>query len=73
MDYLYDRIIDGNRHLVRVAGLSTESPPTTRNGEKLASGSQFWQVDTGLLQMFDSTNGQWHNFAQFDTGAGGGT
>ena len=28
MDILYDRIINGNRHLIRAAGLSTETPPT---------------------------------------------
>lgn len=47
MDIIYDRIIEGNKHLIKAAGLSTEVPPTTRGGEKLASGSQYWQVDSG--------------------------
>ena len=69
MDILYDRIVSGNKHLIKAAGLSTEVPPTTRGGEKLASGSQYWQVDTGIVQMFDGKDGEWWNFAQFDTGA----
>lgn len=72
MDILYDRIINGNRHLIRAAGLSTETPPTKMGGVNLASGSQYTQVDTGIVQMFDSTNGEWHNFAAFDTGSTGG-
>lgn len=69
MDILYDRIIAGNKHLIKAAGLSTEVPPTTKDGETLASGSQYVQVDAGILQMFDGRDGEWHNFAQFDTGA----
>ena len=69
MDILYDRIISGNKHLIKAAGLSTEVPPTAMGGEKLASGSQYWQVDAGLVQMFDGKDGEWWNFAQFDTGA----
>ena len=68
MDILYDRILNNNRHLIKVAGLSTETPPTTRGGVLLASGSQFLQVDAGIIQTFDGTNGTWHTFAKFDTG-----
>jgi hypothetical protein len=73
MDILYDRIIEGNKHLIKAAGLSTEVPPTTRGGVLLASGSQYVQVDTGILQMFDGRDGEWHNFAQFDTGSSAST
>ena len=73
MDILYDRIIEGNKHLIKAAGLSTEVPPTTRGGVKLASGSQYVQVDAGILQMFDGRDGEWHNFAQFDTGSSAST
>lgn len=69
MDILYDRVIAGNKHLIKAAGLSTEVPPTTKDGVNLASGSQYAQVDTGTLQMFDGRDGEWHNFAKFDTGA----
>lgn len=69
MDILYDRVIAGNKHLIKAAGLSTEVPPTTKDGTYLASGSQYAQVDTGTLQMFDGRDGEWHNFAKFDTGA----
>lgn len=71
MDILYDRIITGHRHYIKAAGLSTEVPPTKIDGEFLASGSQYFQVDTGLVQMFDGKDGEWHNFAQFDTGSSG--
>lgn len=73
MDILYDRIISGNKHLIKAAGLSTEVPPTTMGGEKLASGSQYCQVDAGIVQMFDGKDGEWHNFAQFDTGSSAST
>lgn len=53
MDILYDRIIEGNKHFIKAAGLSTEVPPTQINGANLASGSQYAQVDTGTIQMFD--------------------
>ena len=69
MDILYDRVIAGNKHLIKAAGLPTEVPPTTKDGVNLASGSQYAQVDTGTLQMFDGRDGEWHNFAKFDTGA----
>lgn len=64
MTTLYDRIIEGNVHLIKAAGLSTEDPPVG-----VADGSQYWQVDAGIIQMFDATNQTWHNFAKFDTGS----
>ena len=69
MDILYDRIIEGNKHFIKAAGLSTEVPPTQINGANLASGSQYAQVDAGTIQMFDGRDGEWHDFAKFDTGA----
>lgn len=64
MTIIYDRIIEGNVHLIKAAGLSTEDPPVG-----VADGSQYWQVDAGIIQMFDATNQTWHNFAKFDTGS----
>lgn len=68
MDILYDRVIAGNKHFIKAAGLSTEVPPTQKDGVNLASGSQYVQVDAGTLQMFDGRDGEWHDFAKFDTG-----
>ena len=69
MDILYDRIISGGKHFIKAAGKSTEVPPTKIDGVYLASGSQYAQVDAGILQMFDGVDGEWHNFAVFDTGS----
>ena len=69
MDILYDRILADKKHFIKAAGLSTETPPASG----IASGSQYFQVDAGIVQMFDSKEGYWHNFAQFDTGSSGST
>ena len=64
MRILYERIIDGKKRYIKAAGKSTETPPT----ENIATGSQYAQTNAGIIQMFDETDGQWHNFAKFDTG-----
>ena len=68
MRILYERIIDGQVRFIKAAGKSTETPPTAN----IATGSQYAQVDAGIIQMFEETDGEWHNFAKFDTGADAG-
>ena len=68
MRILYERIIDGQKRYIKAAGKSTETPPTAN----IATGSQYAQVDAGIIQMFEETDGEWHNFAKFDTGATSG-
>lgn len=65
MRILVDRIIEGNIHYIKAAGKSTEVPPT----KNICSGSMYVQVDNGTVQLFDEIDGEWHNFAKFDTGA----
>ena len=45
---LNERIVDGNKKLVELAGLSTDSKPTTG----IVTGSKFTAADTGDVYMF---------------------
>ena len=65
MRILYQRILEDGVKYIKAAGKSTETPPT----DGIATGSQYAQVDAGVIQMFEETDGEWHNFAKFDTGA----
>lgn len=65
MRILVDKIIEGNIRYIKAAGKSTEVPPT----KNICSGSMYVQVDNGTVQMFDEIDGEWHDFAKFDTGA----
>lgn len=64
MQILYERVLSGNKRLVKIAGNSDETPPTTN----IATGSQFAVADAGELKMYDETKG-WSTFAKFDTGS----
>lgn len=64
MQILYERVLEGNKKLVKIAGNSDEIPPTAN----IATGSQFAVADSGELQMYDETKG-WNTFAKFDTGS----
>lgn len=68
MRILYERILEDGVKVIKAAGKSTETPPTAG----IATGSQYAQVDAGILQMFEEIDGEWHNFAKFDTGATSG-
>lgn len=64
MKTLYERILDDQTRLVKIAGNSDETPPT----EGISTGSQFAVTDGGEIKMYDETKG-WSTFAKFDTGA----
>ena len=68
MKTLYERILDDQTRLVKIAGNSDETPPT----EGIATGSQFAVTDGGEIKMYDETKG-WSTFAKFDTGAAAST
>lgn len=63
MRTVYERIIEGNKRLVKIVGNSDETPPT----KDIATGSQFAVADGGELKMYDETKG-WSTYAKFDTG-----
>lgn len=63
MRTVYERILEGNKRLVKIVGNSDETPPT----ENIATGSQFAVADGGELKMYDETKG-WSTYAKFDTG-----
>ena len=64
MRILYERVVEGNKRLVKLAGNSDETPPT----ENIVTGSQFAVTDAGELKMYDETKG-WNTYAKFNTGA----
>ena len=49
------RVIEGNKELVKYAGLSTDSKPTAG----IVTGSEFLEVDTGDVYAFDEVGGTW--------------
>lgn len=49
------RFIDGDAKLCKFAGLSTDDKPVFR----LATGSEFLEVDTGDVYAFDEVGGTW--------------
>ena len=63
MRTIYERILEGNKRLVKIVGNSDETPPTA----DIATGSQFAVADAGELKMYDETKG-WSTYAKFDTG-----
>lgn len=46
----------GGKHYVEVAGLSTDTKPTTN----LVTGSLFLEVDTGKVYAFDEVSSTWN-------------
>ena len=51
-----ERIFEGDKTLVKFAGLSTESKPTGN----FVNGSVFVCVDDGSEFMYNETAGEWH-------------
>lgn len=54
---------------VELAGLSTDTKPTTKGAvlnsgstAKLPNGSQFIEIDTGKIYLFDEDLGDWREF-----------
>lgn len=44
---------------VELRGLSTDTKPTTFNGKDIDNGSEFIEIDTGKIYLFDKENEQW--------------
>lgn len=44
---------------VELRGLSTDNKPTAINGRSIDNGSQFIEIDTGKVYLFDAENQQW--------------
>lgn len=52
--------IDGaGKFLVELRGLSTDEKPTTLDGGAIINGSEFLEIDTQTLYLFDQENGEW--------------
>ena len=49
----------GPEELVELRGLSTDEKPTTLNGKEIENGSQFIEIDTGKIYVYDLENEQW--------------
>ena len=57
---LSERIVENGKKLVKLAGLSTDSKPTTG----IATGSLFLEVDTGDVYAFaEGDSGSWGKIA----------
>ena len=49
----------GEYIVVELRGLSTDTKPTTFNGKNIENGSQFIEIDTGKIYVYDLENEQW--------------
>ena len=49
----------GNEREVEFRGLSTDTKPTEFNGNNIANGTTFIEIDTGKFYLFDADNSQW--------------
>lgn len=56
MRYLVDQPFVEGKNYVEIAGLSTESKPSSG----MITGSQYMEVDTTKVYFWDETNEQWH-------------
>lgn len=45
--------------LVELRGLSTDTKPTTINGGAIINGSEFLEIDTQALYLYDGENTEW--------------
>ena len=49
-----------NNNKISLEGLSTDTKPTgTYNGEQIANGSTFMELDTKTLYFYDEANDTW--------------
>lgn len=48
---------------VELRGLSTDTKPTTINGENIDNGSTFIEIDTGKIYFYDLENEEWKEVA----------
>lgn len=51
-------IKDGNKPILEITGLSTDTKPT----EDISQGSRFIEIDTGKIYMYDAENQEWKEF-----------
>lgn len=47
------------KELVELRGLSTDTKPTELNSKAIENGSQFIEIDTGKIYVYDLENEQW--------------
>lgn len=50
---------NGEYIVVELRGLSTDEKPTVFNGKNIENGSQFIEIDTGKIYVYDLENEQW--------------
>ena len=55
MTLIDEKIIDGKRY-IKMAGVSDDTPPT---GDDIATGSEFFEIDTGSTQYYDAATSSW--------------
>ena len=53
---LIDERIIGDQRYIKLAGLSDDTPPT---GDDIATGSEFFEIDTGATQYYDAATSTW--------------
>ena len=68
MRTLYSEVVgtDGSdvTTFVQIAGLSTDEKPT----EGVSTGSAFYEVDTGLLAIYDESDNKWYGGTEQEGG-----
>ena len=47
------------KFLVKLRGLSGDDKPTSINGGAIINGSEFLEIDTQTLYLYDGENGEW--------------
>ena len=57
--YKMEKKDDSGNILVELRGLSTDSKPTSINGESILNGSEFLEIDTQALYLYDGENSEW--------------
>lgn len=48
-----------NKELVELRGLSTDNKPTELNGKPIANGSQFIEINTGKVFLYNEQSEEW--------------
>ena len=57
--YKMERKDDSGNIFVELRGLSTDSKPTSINGANILNGSEFLEIDTQALYLYDGENSEW--------------
>ena len=58
---LKNSYFDGSddKFVVELRGLSTDDKPTTINGYVIGNGSQFIEIDTGKIYLYNEESEEW--------------